>query len=185
MIEPARRWPLRTTLAALALAACVLLPVVPGERSALELFIQTLRRDWFSGVLALLFLGGPYTFGLCLAIASRTRGSWSATLTAGWVALLQLELLIVGLWILRLDDPGPMRARMALVGFAIGTAVSFAFSVVRASGDLRFWARWGAVLVAGTFGWLLVQPIEVASPLLRATTAAAALLAIAVPRRSR
>lgn len=183
------RLPARVTLAALLLAGCIALPFSPdSDASLLRLLIEAWREDWLTGVLLATVLAAPHAFAGALVMASRTHGRWSTAAVKIWVTLMQAELVILGMIVLHeLRNARDLRAPWALIGFAFVTAARLASRLASAADreDLRFWARWGALLVVGVLGWFELQVIgrgEVGM-WLHATLAAAFALAAMVPRR--
>ena len=190
MADALFRLPARVTLAAVLLAGCIALPFSPDrDVSLLRLLITAWREDWFTGTLLALVLAAPHAFAAALVLASRTNGRWSTTAVKAWVTLMQAELVMLGMIVLHeLKNAREIRAPWALIGFAFVTAARFAGRVAstdRDSGDLRFWARWGALLVVGVLGWCELQIIGrgEAGMWLHATLAAAFALAAMTPRR--
>jgi hypothetical protein len=187
----ATKLPWRVTMLALALAASVALPLSAAEGTTLlRVILESLRNDWLGGLLFAIVFGAPHGFALAAAWASRTGGAYAGAAVRAWVALLQTEVVVIGLLVLRNLDEGNVRAPFAIIGFAAITAMFFAHRVASPDvpphrRDTGFFARWGALLVVGVFGWLELQWIggdAAPGPWLHATLAAAFGLAASVPR---
>ena len=194
MDDPAARRPnvpVRVGLAAIALAACVLLPIDPHEgKSMLQLLVDAFREDWLVGLTVAVVLGSPYAFAAAVALASIGGGAWSAAWLRAQVALLQTEVVVLGLLVLHGLGEHDARAPWAMIGFAATTLAVFVHrvaspAVAERHRDLRFFARWGAILVTGTYAWFELQCLgrDECGLLLPGTLAAAFLLAAVVPRR--
>lgn len=185
--------PVVVALAALALAACVLLPVDPrAGTSMLQLLLDAFRDDWLVGLTVSIVLGSPYLFAMSVAIAALRGGPWTAAWVRAQVALLQTQVVVLGLLVLHaIGEPHHgARAPWAMIGFAATTLAVFVHRVASPEvadrhRDLRFFARWGAILVAGTTAWFELQCIGrgECGLLLHGTLAAAFLLAASVPKR--
>jgi hypothetical protein len=180
--------PTRVTLAALALAACVLLPIDPHDgTSMLRVLLEAFREDWLFGLAAAVVLGSPYAFALAVACTGTAGGAWSQAWLRAEVALLQTEVVVLGLLVLHGRHESDAHAPWAIIGFAAVTLATFVHRVASPRvaehhRDARFFARWGAILVAGTFAWFLLQVIgRRYGTLLPGTLAAAFLLAAVVP----
>jgi hypothetical protein len=185
------RLPWRVTLCAALLGGAACLPLGQGDGTSLaHVLWHALREDWLSGLLFVVIMGAPHLFAWTVVAASRTGGHYFALWTRAWVVLLQTEVALIGLFVLRSIDEASMRAPWAIVGFAAVTVVFFSYrlaspSVPEHRRDLGFFARWGALLIAGTFGWFELQWLggaQAPGPWLHATLAAAFALAASVPR---
>jgi hypothetical protein len=187
----AARLPWRVTLIAVALAACVALPLSnDDDKTLLRVILESIDNDWLLGLMFGVVFGAPHGFALAVAWASRTGGSYGGGLVRAWVALLQTEVVVIGLLVLRNLGEDGIRAPLAMVGFAAVSAMFFAYRVASPSvpphrRDTGFFARWGALLVAGVFGWLELQWLGGGSApglWLHGTLAAGFALAASVPR---
>lgn len=185
------RLPWRVTLAAALLGGAAWLPMTQEDSTSLARVLwQALREDWLSGLLFTVVFGAPHLFALTVVAASRTGGRYLALWARGWVVLLQTQVVLIALIVLRSMDEARLRAPWAIIGFATVTVLFFSYrlaspSVPEHRRDLGFVARWGALLVAGTFGWFELQWLggsEAPGPWLHATLATAFALAAAVPR---
>jgi hypothetical protein len=185
--------PTRVTFAALVLAACVLLPVDPHRgTSMLRFLLDTFREDWLIGIVSTVLLGSPYAFAVAVACSGTAGGPLSRVWVRAQVALLQTEVVVLGLLVLRNLDEHNARAPWAMIGFAATTIVVFVRHVASPAvpeghRDPRFFTRWGAILVAGTFAWFLLQVLGRAEygGVLPGTLAAAFLLAAVTPASRR
>lgn len=185
--------PTRVTFAALVLAACVLLPVDPYEgTSMLRLLLDAFHEDWLVGLAITVVLGSPYAFALAVACSGTANGSFTRAWMRAQVALLQTEVVVLGLLVLHGLGQHDARAPWAMIGFAATTLVVFVRHVASPAvserhRDARFFVRWGAILVAGTYAWFLLQCLgrtEYGS-VLPGTLAAAFLLAAVTPASRR
>jgi hypothetical protein len=185
--------PMVVTLAALGLAACVLLPVDPHEgRSMLQLLLDAFREDWLVGLTVTVVLGSPYAFAIAVACSGTAGGAWASAWVRAQVALLQTEVVVIGLLVLHALHETDARAPWAMIGFAATTLAVFVHrvaspTVAERHRDLRFHARWGAILVTGTYGWfqLQCQGRDECGLVLPGTMVAAFVLAAVVPRTRR
>ncbi len=187
-----QRLPLRVTVAAALLAACIALPVDRhGDASLLRLLIEAWHEDWLSGTLLALVVAAPHGFALALVLASRSGGAWSSAAVRAWVTLMQAELVVFALLVLHeLPRHHDFRAPWALIGFAFITALRFAQRVASThptsdARELDVAARWGALLIVGLFGWGELQLVGrgAVGPWFHATLGAAFLLAAVARRR--
>jgi len=182
--------PTTVTLAALALAACVLLPVdAHDDTTMLQLLLDAFREDWLVGLTVTLVLGSPYAFAAAVVCSGTAGGAWANAWVRAQVALLQTEVVVLGLLVLHGLGEHDARAPWALIGFAATTLAVFVHrvaspNVAERHRDGRFYARWGAILVAGTYAWFQLQCIGKGECglVLPGTLAAAFLLAASVPR---
>ncbi|MEM6995615.1 MAG: hypothetical protein AAF721_34205 [Myxococcota bacterium] len=147
-------------IAGLALAATIALPIASGERSLLWAILEAFSEDWLNGVFAGLVIGAPYLVGACLALAVVLRSSLSVVLLRVPITILYIEMVCLALLLVR--DSGDAVAPWSFIGFVLVSTLS---AVSRFSRDRRHgrtpsvaWlGRWGAMLVAGLFGWFLLQ----------------------------
>jgi hypothetical protein len=141
--------------------------------------------------LFVLSFGGPWLFGLGLALAAGARNSalprW---LLHTALALFQAQLF---LWSLRAWLAGFGVAPGALFGFAVVSAIYLMYFSAKAAAEgdgqgpsLRWLANWGALLVIALAGWLRLQVAAGLrmGPALEIAIAACVLIVIAT-RRSR
>ncbi|MCR9166133.1 MAG: hypothetical protein ACE37F_21830 [Nannocystaceae bacterium] len=140
------------------LLGCCLLPLdAESGMSAFGLFIDVLRGDVVSGLLLGLTLGLPYLFGLLVLLRALTRGSFGAWAIASAQTLLIVEVFMLGLMI---ANRGEGIAPLALLGVSGSAALArlgeFFAARVRPT-PVAFFVRWGALLIAATFGWLRLQ----------------------------
>src|SRR5687768_6337590 len=93
--------PTTVTLAALTLAACVLLPVDPHDGTTmLQLLLEAFREDWLVGLTVAIVLGSPYAFAAAVACSGTAGGAWANAWVRAQVALLQTEVVVLGLLVL-------------------------------------------------------------------------------------
>jgi hypothetical protein len=182
--------PTTVTLAALALAACVLLPVdAHDDKTMLQLLLDAFREDWLIGLMVAIVLGSPYVFAASVACSGTAGGAWANAWLRAQVALLQTEVVVLGLVVLRGLGEHDVRAPWALIGFAGTTLAVFVHrvaspKVAERHRDARFFARWGAILVAGAYAWFQLQCLgkNECGLVFPCTLAAAFVLAAVVPR---
>lgn len=172
-----------------ALAGCALLPV-EADSGASVLDVLALLLQSKGAAVALLVgltVGLPYVFGLLVLAHAATRGSFAAWGLRVAASLLMVEVFVLGL---ALAVRGVGMAPWALAGVsgsAVLARVAAGFSE-RASGRSippMFFVRWGAVLIAASFGWLRLQfvgdPTQPGIALLATCVCAALLAAAASP----
>lgn len=170
----------------LTLFASIALPLYGGV-SVLDWLTRIFARDPLGGVMALLTFGSPFMFGLAVAAAGfvRDRDLASALIKIP-LALVHAMLALYAVFVARV--PG-IPLRWSFVGFAAVACLYFIFAHADAEAadrplGPRWLARWGGVVLAGTGLWLQFQTFahRPAGPGLYVAIAAAALLAVAVPR---
>jgi hypothetical protein len=183
--------PFRVTLMAAALAGAIALPLSKrGDETLLGELLEAIGNDWLSGLMMAIVLGAPHGFAAAVVLASRTGGAYSGAAVRAWVALLQTEVVVLGLIMLRnLGESRDLRAPWALIGFACVSALYFVHRVASPNvpphrRDTGFFAKWGALLIVGVFGWFELQLVGRNSVglWLHGTLAAAFALAASVPR---
>jgi hypothetical protein len=188
----ASRLPWRVTFMASALTAAIALPLsTDGDSTLLRELLRAISNDWLSGTMMAVVLGAPHGFALAVVLASRTGGAYSGAWVRAWVALLQTEVVVLGLFVLRnLGETHGVRAPWALIGFAFVSVAYFAYRVASPNvpphrRDTGFFARWGALLVVGVFVWFELQLLGHRNTVglwLHGTLVAAFALAASVPR---
>ncbi len=191
----AARLPFRVTLMAAALGAAIWLPLSPEDDATLaRVIVELVGRDWLQGLLFAVVFGAPHGFGFAAVWASGRGGPYGAALVRAWVALLQTELVLLALIVLRqggeIQGEGEIRAPQAIIGFAVVSLLFFVHRVASPSvpdhrRDTGFFIRWGALLTVAMFGWFELQWLGGgAAPglWLHGTLAAAFGLAASVPR---
>lgn len=148
--------------AALTLVGTILAPLTPGGTSFLGVVAEVAERSWAEAGLFVLSFGGPWLFGLGLALAAAARGSalprW---LLHSALALFQAQLF---LWSMRAWMAGFGVAPGALFGFSVVSAIYLMYFSAKAAAEgegqgptLRWLANWGALLVIAVAAWLRLQ----------------------------
>ncbi len=152
-----------TAVLALGLAASAALPLLHDGTSFLGLVVEALRRNVLHGVVMLFGFGSPFLFGLASALGVLGLPRSVARSVVGiTIAFMHSQLLIVAFSVI--TAPADFAAPVALLGFAVVGALWFTMhrARTRAEGDgpsLAWYVRWGAVLVAGTAGWIRLQRV--------------------------
>lgn len=172
----------------MTLFATIAMPIVPDGPSLLDVLLQVARDNPLGALTMLLMFGSPQLFGLAVGIAGLTREDAVArAAVTSMVALMQGMLVMLGVGIVG----GNVVAPVGLFGFAIVTGLYLPYASGEAAAStrghlsLRWWVRWGALLVAGFGLWLRLQalagvPIGLAIDV--AIAAAVVLLASLAPR---
>lgn len=186
------RLPFRVTLMAAALAGAIALPLSKtGSETLLGQLLEAIGKDWLSGLMMAVIFGAPHGFALAVVFASRSGGAYSGAAVRAWVALLQTEVVLIGLVTLRnVGEAEGVRAPWAIIGFSFITVAYFVYRVASPSvpphrRDTGFFARWGALLIVGVFAWFELQLLghrNTAGLWLHGTLATAFALAASVPR---
>ena len=175
---------MRWCVLGLALAGCGVLPLEPSGLSIVDLLLAFVRRDPWMGLSLGLTLGLPYGFGLLVAAHGATRGTFGAWGLRAATSLLILEVFLLGLL---LAVRGAGLAPWALAGVSGSALLARVGEALAARAASRttppaFFIRWGAVLVAATFGWIRLQFVgdpTMPGIAIMATCGCAALLAAA------
>ena len=146
-----------------ALAGAAFLPLKSGSWTWFDLARWLHGHYGALGLALALAIGAPFVFGVVVAVAGLGCGPAVAAALRGLVALLQAELVYVGLLAL---GQGDVVAPVALAGFAAvtGGALVVQTAAIRAAGDGEgpgpLWqVRWGALLIAGGALWLRAQAL--------------------------
>lgn len=172
-------------VAGLILAATSALPLGVDEISPLRALLRVFAESWVDGLVALLIFGSPYLLGACVALAILMRSGLTFALLRVPVTVLYAELVLLALMLVK--DPGDAVAPWGLIGFVaaatLGGVARFANDAKRGRAPSLAWTgRWGALLVVGLLGWLLLQVLVHGDASLVfgpwATLAAAALLVV-------
>lgn len=169
------------------LFGCALLPIdTDSGFSIVDVVLLVLRDDIVAGLLIALTLGLPFGFGLLVAVHVATRRTFGAMAIRGASMLLLIEVTLLAMSI---ANQGEGIAPWALLGVSGSALLGMLGEAMRARVDgvptaPAFHVRWGAVLIAATFGWLRLQFIGHEPPGLAiiATGICAALLAGAAAR---
>lgn len=172
----------------LTLFATIALPIVPDGPSLVDLLLRAAQENLLGALLLLLMIGSPQLFGLAVAFAGLTREDLVARAAVTWtVAIMQAMLVLIAVNVVGARVVAPT----ALLGFAVATGfyLPFASGAAAASSHqqlgLRWYVRWGALLIAGMGLWLRLQafagvPI---GPAIDVALATSALLLTTLARR--
>lgn len=171
----------------LTLFATLALPITAGGPSLLDLLLGSFHDNPFGALLLLVMLGSPQLFGLAVAFAGLMSGERG---TARWLVT-ALVTLMQGMLVMFATKLIGTRllAPAALLGFALVTGLYLPFAAGQAEASprgqlsLRWYVRWGALLIAGLGGWVRVQLIDVVTPALDVALLSAALLLASTARR--
>lgn len=140
------------------LAGCALLPLDPDSgQSVFDLVVDVVRGDLLSGLLLGLTVGLPYVFGLLVAAHGASRGTFGAWAIRRGTELLIVEVFLLGLLIANRGQGFAPWALLGVSGSAILARVGEVFAARVRPTPVLFFTRWGALLVAATFGWLRLQ----------------------------
>ncbi len=140
------------------LAGCALLPVdADTGTSVLDLFVDVLRGDVLAGLMLGFTIGLPYVFGLLVAMHGASRGTFGAWAIRSATGLLILEVFLLGLAIANRGQGIAPWALLGVSGSALLARVGEAFAARTRPTPPMFFVRWGALLVAATFGWIRLQ----------------------------
>lgn len=181
--------PLHVGLLGLLLFFCAALPFDPDSgTTVVSLIVRALGDDWLSGLMLAITVGLPFGFGLSVAVHVFLRGRFGYVAIKAAAMLLLLE---VSLLALLLAHEGEGLAPWALLGVS-GSALLGVLTeqlqrrVHPGLTPISFYIRWGALLIAATFGWLRLQFIGNDAPgaCITATAVCAALLAGLSRRRT-
>ena len=170
----------------LTLFATIALPIVGDGASLLDLLLRAAQDNFLGAVVLLIMLGSPQLFGLAVALAWVTgeEGLVRAPLT--WlVAIMQGMLVLFGVNLVG----APVTGSLALLGFALVTGMYLPFAAGEAAASqrerlsLRWYVRWGALLIAGFGLWVRLQMLGTVAPAIDVAIGAAALLLASLARR--
>ncbi len=140
------------------LFGCCLLPAdADSGTSVFELVVDVLRADLVSGLLLGLTIGLPYVFGLLVALHGLTRGSFAARAIHSAQTLLIAEVFMLGLMIANRGQGIAPLALLGVSGSAMLARLGELFAARTRPTSLMFFVRWGALLIAATFGWVRLQ----------------------------
>lgn len=183
------RLPLSQTVLGLTLFASIALPITRDGLSLLDVFLRLAAESPIGALGFLIMFASPQLFGLAVALARVVRDEDVALyLVQAPVAILQGMVVLFGM---SLINAPRVIAPLALAGFAVVTAVYYLYSSSEAAASdrplpLRWYVRWGALLVAGVGLWLRLQALgslHLGVALDVTIVAASLLLVSAVPRR--
>ncbi|MCA9719164.1 MAG: hypothetical protein KC468_31135 [Myxococcales bacterium] len=151
------------TALGLGLFACAFLPLGPGGPSYFEIARDIVMDGGLGALVFVVLVGAPFVLGLAIASNAFVGRSLGRSLVVGTVALFQAELLLYGaiVW-----DAHELVAARALLGFALVSGLSLIYQSAshdaRDTGGpgLRWYTRWGALLVAGLALWIRLQSLQ-------------------------
>ncbi|MCA9660475.1 MAG: hypothetical protein KC486_19175 [Myxococcales bacterium] len=157
--------PGEVALAGIGLGLAGALPLTVGGRSFFDVAWELLNTVGWAAVPMLLMVGAPFLLGLLIGAAGLAPGSQLLFLgISALVSLIQADLVYLALHLIGAEGPV---APYALIGFAAVTSVAMILgsAELRARGDgrrppLRWWIRWGALLVAGLALWIRLQSLQ-------------------------
>lgn len=154
---------LAQAVAGLTLFATIALPFTPRGQSLLDLLLETLAQNPMAALGFVVMFACPHLFGLAVAAAHLIR---EEKLAVGIVqlplAILQSMVFLLGFSLI--SAPRPIAA-ISFIGFALVTSGYYVYASGEAAASsrqglsLRWLIRWGAMLVAGTGGWLRLQAL--------------------------
>jgi len=154
--------PLSQAVLGLSLFASVALPLTRDGLSLLDIFVQIAADNPLAGIAFLIMFTSPQLFGLGVALARLVRDEQIAlSLVQYPVAILQGMIVLFGVSLI--DAPKAI-APLALGGFAAVTSLYYLYTSGEAAAaerplPLRWYVRWGALLVAGAGLWLRLQTL--------------------------
>lgn len=182
------RLPLSQAVLGLTLFASIALPITRDGLSLLDVFLRMTAESPIGALAFLIMFASPQLFGLAVALARLIRDDEVALyLVQIPVAILQGMIVLFGVSLI--NAPRAV-APVALAGFAVVTAVYYLYSSSEAAASgrplsLRWYVRWGALLVAGAGLWLRLQALGVLylGVALDVTVVAASLLLVSTAAR--
>lgn len=183
-----RPLPLTPAVLGLTLFASIALPLTRDGLSLLDILIRVISRDPIGGLTFLIMFASPQLFGLAVALSGVVRDSRVALIGVQLpLAVLQAMTFLIGV---AMAGNRAAIAPFALLGFALVTSGYYLYASGEAAAssrgglDLRWYIRWGALLVAGVGGWLRLQALAGLhlGIALDVATIAAALLLVSVAR---
>jgi hypothetical protein len=181
--------PLSQAVLGLSLFATIALPFTRDGLSLLDVFLRMAQESPLGALAFLIMFASPQLFGLAVAVARLLRDeSIALALVQIPVAILQAMLVLFGMSLI--NAPRAV-APVALAGFAFVSAMFYLYSSSEAAAadrplSLRWYVRWGALLVVGAGMWLRLQALgslRLGVALDVAVVTAALLLVSTVPRR--
>lgn len=172
----------------LTLFATIALPFSPGGPSLLDLLLRAAHQNPLGAAILLVMLGCPHLFGLAVASAWLTRDDAVArAAVTSLVAIMQGMLVMISVNLVG----APVVAPLALLGFGLVTGLYLPYASGEAAASargqlsLRWYVRWGALLIAGFGLWLRLQTlagVEIGPAIDVAIGAAVVLLVTLAPR---
>lgn len=172
----------------LTIFASIALPLAPSGTTMLDLVIQALRDNLAGGLVFMCMFASPQLFGLAVAASGSMRDEGLAlAFVQPPVVIMQGMVLLAGL---SLAGAPRAIAPLGLLGFAAVTSIYFMYASAEAAASdrgglsLRWYVRWGALLVAGTGLWFRLQSLGNLhlGVAIDVAVAAAALLLVALRR---
>jgi hypothetical protein len=170
----------------LTLFATIALPIVGGEASLLDLLLRAAQDNLLGAIILLVMLGSPQLFGLAVALAWVTGEEEIVRGPLTWlVAILQGLLVLFGVNLVG----APVTGSLALLGFALVTGLYLPYAAGEAAASqrgrlsLRWYMRWGALLIVGFGLWVRLQMVGVVAPAIDVAIGSAALLLASLARR--
>lgn len=137
---------------------CGLLPAnADSGTSVFELVLDVMRADFMSGLFLGLTLGMPYVFGLLVLVHGLTRATFGAWAIRSAQTLLIVEVFLLGLLIANRGQGIAPLALLGVSGSAMLARLGEVFAARVRPTPVAFFTRWGALLIAATFGWLRLQ----------------------------
>ncbi len=182
------RLPLSQAVLGLTLFASIALPITRDGLSLLDVFLRLAAESPIGALGFLIMFASPQLFGLAVALARLIRDDELAlSMVQVPVAILQGMVVLFGISLINARAVAPL----ALAGFAVVTALYYLYSSSEAAAadrplPLRWYVRWGALLVAGAGLWLRLQvlgSLHLGVALDVAIGAASLLLVSTAPRR--
>ncbi len=146
----------------LGLFACAFLPLGPGGPSYFELALELVLEGGVGALVFVLLVGAPFVLGAAIASSALVGRSVGRSLVMGTVAVFQAELLLYGAIVWGAHE---LVAPYALLGFALVSGFSLVYQSASHSArdtggpGLRWYTRWGALLVAGLGLWIRLQSL--------------------------
>lgn len=146
----------------LGLFACAFLPLGPEGPSYFQLALELVLEGGLGAFVFALLVGAPFLLGAAIASSAAFGRSVGRALVMGTVAVFQAELLLYGaiVW-----DAHDLVAPRALLGFAMVSGFSLIYQSASHSArdtggpGLRWYTRWGALLVAGLAMFIRLQSL--------------------------
>jgi hypothetical protein len=181
--------PLSQAVLGLSLFASIALPITRDGLSLLDVFLRLAAESPLGALAFLIMFASPQLFGLAVALTRLVRDeSIALALVQIPVAILQAMIVLFGMSLI--NAPKAV-APFALAGFALVSALYYLYTSSEAAAadrplPLRWYIRWGALLVAGLGMWLRLQSLgslRLGVALDVAVVTAVLLVASTVPRR--
>ncbi len=152
--------PLTQAVLGLTLFTSIALPLTPSGHSLLDMLVHLFADSPFAALTFLIMFASPQLFGLAVAVAHLLRDAPSARP----VVVLPLAVLQAMTFLVAIGLTGTPRvvAPYAFMGFALVTSGYYLYASAEAEAagrqlSLRWYIRWGALLVAGIGAWLRLQ----------------------------